>query len=220
MQTQPELKPEAKQLIAHTDAILAEAETYKVATAQQFADAGDVLKRIKSHQKKLDESESDITRPINAGLKAVRDLFRGPKERAARAESLVKRAMIAFSDEQERIRRVEQAKADELARKERERIEAQAKKAAESGKTEKAEALEQRAATVVAPIIQREPPKVSGVNFRETWKFEVENEELVPREYLSVDEKKIRAVVNALKGGTQIPGVRVYSEKNLAAGAA
>lgn len=220
MQTQPELKPEAKQLIAQTDAILAEAESYKVSTAQQFADAGDVLKRIKGHQKKLDETESGITKPINDGLKAIRDLFRGPKERAAKAESLVKRAMIAYSEEQERIRREEQRKADEAAQKERDRLAAQAAKAAASGKVEKAEALEERASTVVAPVIHREAPKVSGVNMREAWKFEITDDSLVPREYLSVDEKKIRAVVSALKGGTSIPGVRVYSEKQLASSAA
>lgn len=220
MQSQPELKPEAKQLIAQTDAILAEAESYKVSTPAQYTDASDVLKRIKSHQKKLDETESGITKPINDGLKAIRDLFRGPKERASRAESLVKRAMVAYTEEQDRIRREEQRLADERARKERERLEAQAAKALQAGKVEKAETLQERAATVVAPVIDRTPPKVAGQSIREVWKFEVTNEALVPREYCSPDDKKIRAVVLALKGGTTIPGVRVYSEKNLASSAA
>jgi hypothetical protein len=220
MQTQRELTPEEKQLVAQTDVILADAEQYKVTTATQYADAGDVLKRIKGHQKKLEEAETGITKPINDGLKAIRDLFRGPKERATRAESLVKRAMIAYSTEQDRLRREEQQRADEVARKEREALEAKAAKAAESGKVEKAAALEQRAATVVAPVIHRAPPTVAGVSMREVWKFEVLDEMQVPREFLSVDEKKIRAVVSALKGGAVIAGVRVYPEKTLAAGAA
>lgn len=220
MQSQPELKPEAKQLIAQTDVILAEAETYTVSTAQQFTDAGEVLKRIKGHLKKLEETEMGITRPINDGLKLVRDLFRSPKERATRAEGLIKRAMIGYQSEQDRLRREEQQRADENARKEREKLDAQAAKALASGKVEKAEALQDRAATVVAPIIHREAPKVAGVSMREVWKFEVTDESLVPREYLSVDEKKIRAVVNALKGGTKIAGVRVYPEQSLAAASA
>ena len=55
---------------------------------------------------------------------------------------------------------------------------------------------------------------------REVCKFEVTDPALVPREYLIDDETKLRKVVGALKGDTIIPGVRVYSEKALANGAA
>lgn len=253
MQLDPSAQPEVRALIAKTDVIVSEAEAFKIVTPLQYADAGEVLKRIKAHAKQLEDTETGITRPINAGLKALRELFRGPRDRATHAENLVKRQMMAFNDEQERIRREEQRKADEIARKERERIEAIAReterkareKAAEERKaaeaaaaagraeeaarlTAKADATEQKAAdkvltlgeqatTIVAPVIHREPPKVSGVSTREVWKFAVSNAAAVPREYLSVDETKIRKVVQALKGDTQIAGVRVYSEKQLAA---
>lgn len=91
--------------------------------------------------------------------------------------------------------------------------------ATEAKAAERVEAIETRAAAVVAPIISREPPKVAGVATREVWKFQVENPALVPREYCVVDEAKIRKVVAALKGDTTIPGVRVYAEKSIAAGA-
>jgi hypothetical protein len=128
--------------------------------------------------------------------------------------------MIGYTDEQERLRRIEQAKADEAARKEKEKLEAQARKAEASGKVEKAATLEMRAATVVAPVINRAPPKVIGVQTRDVWKFEVTDPTQVPRQYLVVDESKIRKIVGAMKGDTQIPGVRVWSDKNIASGAA
>lgn len=220
--SQPEIasKPEVKALIALTNTIVAEAESFKVATATQYADAGEVLKRIKGHQKSLEEMELSITRPINAGLKGIRDLFRSPRDLASRAESLVKRAMILFSDEQDWIRREDQRKADEAARKQQEKLQAQAAKAAASGRTEKAAELETRAAMTVAPIIHRDPPKIAGVSDRVSWKFEITDEATVPRNYCSPDERKIRGVVQAMKGDTQIPGVRVWQEKNIAAGAA
>jgi hypothetical protein len=219
---QPDLasKPEVKALIAQTDSILSEAESYQVVTADDYSASAEVLKRIKGHQRKLEETEMSITRPINEGLKAIRDLFRSPRERAAKAESLVKRAMIAFSDEQERIRREEQRRADEAARKEQERLQQQAAKAAASGKTEKAAGLEERAAAVVAPIVHRETPKVAGINTRAVWKFSIVDEKQIPREFLMVDESKIRKHVANMKGDTSIAGVRVYAETSLASGAA
>lgn len=212
------LNSEQQQLVALTATILKEAEHYKVATAEQYSLSADMLKRIKGHQKKLDDEEKTITKPLNDALKATRDLFRSPKADAEKAESLVKRALLAYADEQDRIRREEQRKADEQARKEREKLEEQARKAAASGKEEKADLYSQRAAAVVPAVIQRAPPVISGLSTRETWHFEVTNEMEVPRQYLSVDDKKIRAVVNALKKDANIPGVRVWSDKGLASG--
>jgi hypothetical protein len=218
MSTPAPLTVEVKKVIAASALILREAQTYKVTNAVDYAEAGEVLKRIKSQQKKLDEEELKITRPINAGLKALRDLFRGPKALAAEAELLVKRAMLAYSDEQDRLRRIEQTKADELARKAREKLEAQADKAAVSGKFAKSEQLQERAEMTVAPIVERAPEKISGVSFHKVWKFEVVDEFQVPRDYCSSDSAKIRAVVIACKGDTVIPGVRVYEEKTIASG--
>jgi hypothetical protein len=64
----------------------------------------------------------------------------------------------------------------------------------------------------VMVVMPQEQPKVDGISSRDAWKFEVTNAAIVPREYLSVDEKKIGKVVAALKEFTSIPGIRVYSE--------
>jgi len=59
------------------------------------------------------------------------------------------------------------------------------------------------------PPVASPPPKVEGVSYREGWQFEIERPDLLPREYLVPDEKKIRGVVNALGDKANIPGVRV-----------
>lgn len=220
--SQPDIasNPEVKELAAQTDQLLQIATTYRVTSPVEYENAGEELKKVKAAAKRLDEIRKSMTKPIDMAKKAIMDFFREPEAKLQRAEAGIKRAMIAYADEQERIRREEQRKAEEAARKEREKLEAQAAKALASGKVEKAEQLEQRAATVVAPVINREPPKVAGVNTREVWKFEITDAAAVPREYCSPDEKKIRGVVQALKGDAKIPGVRVWSEKSLAAGAA
>lgn len=219
---QPEIaaRDDVREVTEATQAIVALAGSYQVVTAEQYSAAGSDLTRVKAAQKRLEAVRKAITQPLDAAKKAVMDFFREPETKLAEAESRIKRAMISFSDEQDRIRREEQRKADEAARKERERLEAQARKAAESGKVEKAANLEQRAATTVAPIISREAPKVTGVNTREVWKFEVSDPAAVPREFLMVDESKIRKFVQNMRGDSQIAGVRVWAEKQIAAGAA
>lgn len=212
----PEVR-EASQLVASMTAL---ATGYRVTTAVQYSDGGEQLKKVKGAQNRLETLRQSITRPLNAALKSANDLFREPAQRLFEAEKAIKGELSRYAEEQDRIRRDEQARADAKARQEQERIEAQARRAAEAGKPEKAAALEQRAAAVQAPIIQREAPKIVGVSLREVPKFEITDPMKVPREYLTVDEKKIGGVVRALKMDANIPGVRVWMEKQVASGAA
>jgi hypothetical protein len=73
---------------------------------------------------------------------------------------------------------------------------------------------------VAAPVIvvAKETPRVAGISYRETWKHRVTDVNKVPREYLMVDEQKLRRVVAAMKGQIKIAGVEVYAEKTAAAG--
>jgi len=89
---------------------------------------------------------------------------------------------------------------------------AKAEKFQDSGNYERAHVLEARAQSVQAPTIESETPKVAGVSLREHWLFEVTDAALVPREYLIVDERLVRADVTGSKGTKEIPGVRVWSE--------
>lgn len=58
-------------------------------------------------------------------------------------------------------------------------------------------------------VIEAAFPDVKGISLVEGWKHEVVDPALIPREYLSVDEKKIAAAVKQMKGLTDIPGVKV-----------
>lgn len=251
-----ESMPAVQAVTAEVASLETFAATYAVETAAQYQHGAEDLKRVKAAQKKLEETRTSLTKPINESLRRLNDFFRTPADRLAAIERTIKAALTRFADEQERLRREEQRKAEEAARRERERLAEQAREAerkarekaeaerkaaeeaaaagraeeaaklqaraaaTEAKAAEKVEAIETRAAAVVAPIIQREAPKVAGVATREVWKFTVTDPALVPREYCVVDEARIRKVVAALKGDTTIPGVRVYAEKTIAAGAA
>lgn len=253
MTLEVEQLPQVQQVTSEVATLERYAQSYQVTTAEQYAAGAADLQRVKSAQKRLEETRTSITAPMNAALKQVNDFFRAPAERLATAERTIKAQLVAFADEQERVRREEQRKADEAARKERERLEAQAREAerkarekaaadrqaaeaaaaagrldeaatlaARAASTEekaagKVDDLSMRAATTVAPVVRRDPPKVAGISTRETWHFEITNAAQVPREYLVVDEARVRKVVQALKGDAKIPGVRVYAERSMAA---
>ena len=64
--------------------------------------------------------------------------------------------------------------------------------------------------TVFVPVMSA--PKVEGAGAMvETWHFEITDPQAIPREHLTINEVSIGKVVQALKGETQIAGVRVYS---------
>lgn len=254
-----ETLPEVQAVASEVSYLEAYASNYVVRTAEEYAAGGEDLKRVKAAQKKLEETRTAITGPMNAALKRVNDFFRAPADRLNTIERAIKSKMVVYSDEQERIRREEQRKAEEAARREREKIEAQAREAerkarekadaerraaeeaaaagraeeaaklnaraaaTEAKAAEKVEQLAERAATVVAPVIQREAPKVAGVATREVWKFEITDPSKINPAFLMPDEQKIRKQVQALKGDAAAligPGVKVWVERSIAAGAA
>jgi hypothetical protein len=131
---------------------------------------------------------------------------------------------LAWKREDEERTRAEQRRlqaiADEQARKEREKLEARAEKAEEKGKEEKAEALREQAAEIVAPVVQVAPstPKVAGTSVRKIWKARVIDVTLVPRQFLMVNEKALDAYAKATNGTQQVLGVQFYEEASLAVG--
>lgn len=191
-----------------------------ISTAESFSIAGSFLKAIKGSLATIEDSRTKYTKPLNAVIKDLNDDARSASAPWLEMEGALKRAMLKYSDEQDRLQREEQRRANEAAAAEQRRQQEIADRARAKGQDAKADKHEERAQSIVAPVIQREPPKVAGVSIPVVWTFEITDESLIPREYLVIDESKIRKVVIALKGGTNIPGVRAYSQKRIAAGVA
>lgn len=257
--TELEKNPAVLEVTSGVTALEQFAATYQVTTPMQYEAGAADLARVKGMQKKLEETRTGITGPMNEALKRVNDFFRAPSEKLKTIELKIKGALGAYHEAQERLRREEQRRADEAARKERERLEAiareaerkarekadaerkAAEEAAAAGRAEeaaklreKAQATEQkaaekaalfdeRAATVVAPVIQREAPRVAGLQMREVWEFTIVDPKKINAEFMTPDEKKIGQLVRNMKGDAQAilgEGVRVTSRKAPASSAA
>ncbi len=182
-----------------------------------YEEAAIALKQLKARMSTLEDERTKITKPMDAAKKAVMDLFRRPQDFLIEAERIMKNAMITYSNEQERIRKAEQARQDEIARKERERIETQASKAEAAGKTEKAEALQEKAQMIAAPVVESTVEKTSGISYRTVYEFEIVDVEQIPREWMVPDLKAIGGAVRSTQGKINIPGVKAIARKTIAA---
>ena len=210
--------------LARRDAerLLDNSRSLKIKTAGEYENAAEFLKCIKRTAKSIEDKRKSITRPLDMAKKSIMDLFRKPLCDLSEAEGLVKRGMLAFSQEQERIRREREAQLREQARREEERkrrqLEERAKKAEASGKVEKAEALRERAEEVFVPtpVVAPTVNRVSGIVEKTVWKYRIVDVNKIPREYMIPDEKAIANIGRATKGRVTIPGVEFYPEKTLA----
>lgn len=187
-----------------------------------YESAAAVLRSVKDMAKSLEEARKRITTPLDNAKKAVMDLFRPPTLVLEIAEKKIKETMIAYTNEQERIRFEREEKlrkqAENEETKKRAALEEKARKAREAGNEEKADQLEQKAAEVhvQAPVLASTVQKVDGISMKQNWKARVIDANKVPREYLVVDEQKLNQMAKATKGSLSIAGVEFYAEDVLA----
>lgn len=114
------------------------ATAYVIDSDSMFQVVSDDLKKIKALQKEVEEKRTSITGPLNQAVKAVNDLFRSPKDYLDRAEATLKRSMVAYTTEKNRIAQEERAKAEA----ERRRLEEEERRALEAARLAEQEAHE------------------------------------------------------------------------------
>lgn len=207
---------EALILAEETGKVIEASKDVKIVDATMYAAAGERLKELSAAEKRIEDMRKSLKAPILAAGKAIDAFFGAPIERIATARNSIKRSLLTYQQEEERKRRELEARAQEEARKQAEKLQKQADAAAAKGKTEKAEALQVAAASVIVPVIAPTTPKLAGVSNRETWHYEVEDFSKLPREWTMPDDKKLGAYVRSMKSETNIPGVRVFSKDGLA----
>lgn len=194
------------------------AQGFTVATHEDFNRGNDILKDIKTR------------------VKAVKEYWKGPKDAAnaahkelvakeaqmlkplQEAESIIKKAMLAYTTEVERKRR----EAEEAARRAREaevkRLEAIAAKAEEQGDTDTAEIMRDMAEEVpIGEIAAAAAPVAKGLSVRTTWKARVTDPKMVPAYYDGYELREINMpALNGLarqyEGKLDIPGVEFYQD--------
>lgn len=180
--------------------------------------------KAKAEQKRLEEQARKERERIEA---AAREAERKAAEQAetARREAEAKRkaeedARKAAEEARQRGDREAAAEAERAAKEAARaagRLETKAERVESAGQS-KAAGLQQRAATVVAPVVRTEPPKYAGVSTAQAWDFEITDENKINRPFLTPDIPKIRKQVSAMKadaGAIIGEGIRIFPAKRI-----
>ena len=170
-----------------------EAKSMSVINNHTNEQATNFIKALKNLQKEI---KSELRPAIEKAHELHRHLTSQEKRLLAPlqdAEQLVKSKVSKFLFDQEKIRKEAQQKEVEMA-----------------------DAHEERTGEFVpAPIVESKVNKQEGVSTKVNWKFEVTMPHLIPREYLTPDDKLIGGYVRAMKDKACIPGVRILSENTV-----
>lgn len=187
-----------------------DAETYEWACA--------FLQSIATREKQLDEVFDPTIEAAHKTHKAAIAAKKPFLEQLETAKKLIKEKLVAWSVEQERLRReAENLQAAELKRQADERAATEAAQLEAAGQPDLAEIVREHAATELAPVVvlESQVPRVEGITSRETWDFVIEDETKLPREYLMPDVKSIRSAVEHQKKLCRIPGVRAFPKPGI-----
>lgn len=123
----PAKNPEVEKLSQEAQGLLEKAKTILVRSADEYAQAGAVFAAIKQRRKEVEAERKKRTDPINQSLKLINADFRAIDETLEAAGRPYEAGMLAYKKQEEQQRR----EAEEAARKERLRIEEEARKQAD-----------------------------------------------------------------------------------------
>lgn len=193
----PDLNPERTALQSQSDrarAMIAALSTLVITTPEMQAQIAAALAEVKGNWQRLDDREKLITKPALESIKSTRALFAEPKASLEKLEELFKTKLADYS-----------------ARLSNELAEAQEKAQALASAGDMAGAA-QALATIATPAVP-----IAGLSERHSWKAEVINIDLLPREYLLANLKAIgaeqkRQTAIAPDETPVIPGVKFTRE--------
>lgn len=171
-------------------------------------DATDLLSWIASNKKKLEEQRTYLVKPLNDHVRSINEKFKKWVEPLDEADRTLREKVLAFKAEQRRQEEEARKAAEEERRKhEEERV------AAESAGQPYEPPPQPASEPAVPPRPNTTHASLGAMTDRKVWDFEIERPELVPGAFKVVNEKAVRAAVNA--GTREIPGVRIFQREDI-----
>lgn len=179
------------------------------------------------------EAAMDTKRKAEVARKALVDECDRTEAPLVAAEGVLKAALLKWERDQEARRIDEERRLQALAQTEAEARTLEAAAAMELEANGDADMLAEAADILAQPIeapavhVATTVPKVQGVTYRDAWKAhpDVDIKKLaaavasgaVPVTFLSVNLTAINAFARATKGTQDVPGVRIYNDRQIAA---
>jgi hypothetical protein len=200
---------ETQEIQEITSGVVKAAEKVVVDSNEGMLEATDILSWVSNAKKQVEDKRKFLVKPLNDHVKAINEMFKGYMAPLEQADGVLRKKVLIYRQEQERIRREEEERLRKEAEAEQKRLEKQAKKEG---------AAPPPPPPPVAPSMPEQAKTVhsgmGSVSTKMVWDFEIVDEVKVPRNFMIVNEKAIRAAVKA--GVRNIPGVKVYQKEELA----
>jgi hypothetical protein len=201
------------------------AQSIQISTIEDFSNAGVLLQSVKSRAKEIDDLRKSMTTPLDSAKKKIMDFFRPATDKLNDATKTISNTMIAWENEQERIRQEAQREAERLAR---ERAETEnlslAAELERSGNQELAEQVINTQVEVVPVKVQSIVPRSAQAFSRETWSGECTNLMALvkaiaagqaPISLVMANTVVINGLARNLKGSMSYPGIQFVSSKSM-----
>lgn len=189
----------------------------EIVNEDQAKEATATLKLALTTVKEIEAKRKELVKPINEVKDKIQDRANALKKILPKDIDRVKALVVNFQVVQEEIERKAQEAEDNRKLEAQEKLDQAKEDAADSDgflsedqEKEQAEEINtlEGEATQSFNITST---KTKGITT--TWKHEITDEALIPKEYMLIDEVAIRKAVKA--GERNIPGVRIYEHKNL-----
>lgn len=170
---------------------------------------GDAAKRVEAYFKPL----KDMAHKLHRAICDRENSITGPLLQLDRHKVL---AIAAYKRAQDELRaQQERAQAEARRREDQTRAAAEAAALETDGESALAAAVLEESISAPLPVVALPDPTRAVVHFRRDWKWryavdEARAVQLLPREYLMVDPKKLTSYAKSFQGSANLPGIQVY----------
>jgi len=183
-----------------------EAENHQVKDDETNEQAVEMATQAKQLANKVDKLRLEIVGPHKDFAKKVDSTAKSIKDPLDAIERNLKGKMSKYFQERE-IARLE------AERKAKAEAEALQKKLYEEAKKANVEPV------IVAPAMIPQPKTIArtetgSASVRKVWTFDIDDPRSIPRDYMILDQQKVRAAIRA--GIREIPGLRIFEETSVA----
>lgn len=237
---QTELATSKQTLSTDATTWAAKARGLQIRDADSFVNASQLLKSIKGLRQEIAtwfaphvEAAMETKRKAEAARKALVDEKERMEAPLVEAETITKRALLAWETEQERIRREQEQRLQLEAQRIAETVTLDAAAALERDAHGDAGMLQEAADLLAQPIdtpvvsVATSMPKVQGVVYRDQWKAhqDIDVKALAaavaagtaPVTFLIPNLSALNNYARATQGAQPVPGVKWFNDRTIAA---
>jgi len=237
-----ELAPSKQALNTEALSWSAKARGLRIVDRESCVNASQLLRSVKTLRLQVQkwfephiEAAMETKRKAEAARKALADERDKMEAPLVEAESVIKRSLLAYETEQERLRIEEERRLQAEAQRQAEAmtLAAAAAMETEAVATGNTELLEEAASILEQPIeapvvsVEKTVPKVQGVTFRDNWKAHPHIDVLAlaaavaagtaPMAFLVPNMTAINQFARATQGLQPVPGIAWFNDRQIAA---